>query len=70
MLSDADLLPVYALLWAASLARLAGAGFRPEGSPVELTLAALALVGLPYLLRGVLRDWMARKGLIKKAPRA
>jgi hypothetical protein len=57
---DFDLLPVYAVLWTASVARLVGPIARRDMLGALDVLAGLAVVGLPILVRRPLRALVAR----------
>ena len=50
--SDYDLLVVLGLFWALSLVRVSGAMLRHEVFGTEATLALMAIVAIPWLVRG------------------
>jgi hypothetical protein len=52
---SSDLVPVFGLLWVASVVRVVAGVLRHETFGTLPTLAALAVVGLPLLLRDHLR---------------
>jgi hypothetical protein len=56
---DDDLVPVYAIVWIASVARVIAATIRQETFGTELTLALLAALFLPVLLLEPLA-WLLR----------
>ncbi len=58
--SDTELLPVFVLVWIASLLRVVAAVVWRETLGVEATLAALFVVALPVLAREGLRDRLSR----------
>lgn len=56
---DDDLVPIFAILWFASVARVVAATIRHETFGTDLTLALLAVLFLPVLLFEPLR-WLLR----------
>jgi hypothetical protein len=58
---DTDLLPVFAIVWIASLVRVAQAFLRPEGLGSELALACIAAVALPLAARQGIKDLLKNR---------
>jgi hypothetical protein len=58
---DRDLLPVLALFWIGSVARVAVAFVDREGFGTEATLALVAVVFVPFQFRHALSWWRARR---------
>ncbi len=57
---DVDLAPILLILWTCSVVRVALALTHHETFGAELTLAAMAVLGLPFLGRELLADLLAR----------
>jgi hypothetical protein len=57
-LSHADLVPAFVLLWIVSVLRVVGGIVRHEAFGAEASLAAMACVGVPWLL---VQSWMASR---------
>ena len=60
ILPDGDLVPLYAVVWVASLARVVVAMIHHEPFGTEVTVAALATVLFPLLLLASIR-WLLRQ---------
>ncbi len=56
-----ELFPLLALLWSASIVRLALAAHSGEASGKELMLARIVVLALPLIGRGEFRDFLARR---------
>ena len=60
-LPDGDILPVYAVLWLGSIARVAAGLARDESFGTEVTLATLVVVLLPWLAGKAAAAWWAQR---------
>lgn len=57
---DRELLPVFVIVWFASVARVVLGAWEGAGSATEVTFALLAVLGLPFLARDGLRAVVAQ----------
>ncbi len=58
---DADLVPVFAIVWAVSTARVWIALSGHEGASTETTAAFVCVVGSPFLFRDWAIEWWRRR---------
>ncbi len=62
---DAELLPVFLIVWLSSLVRVGFGLAHGEVFGTELTLAAMAVIALPFLLKDALWAALRRAGRSK-----